>query len=168
MCRRVSGMFEAKHRPDGRKHEHPAAAGPVQRGQPLVLDDVAGEVDQDRSQGGLGSPIRDLPDGRDRHPLRAVPGDPPTDSMAEAPLRSVQMTRVAAEITRNARGQRRRSVPDRKNSLPSPRTPASTLSEGSARAWGTRNSLVETPKPGRIVNIAGGGRRQAPIWEMSG
>ena len=37
------------------------------------------------------------------------------DNGVQAPIRSVQMTRAAAEITRNARGQRRRSVPDRKN-----------------------------------------------------
>ena len=30
------------------------------------------------------------------------------------------------------------------------------------------NSLAEMPKPGRIENIADGGRQRAVIWELSG
>ena len=76
--------------------------------------------------------------------------------------------KVAAEITRNARGQRRRSVPDRDNA------PSRAYGRGlrrcpecSVMAWDAGNPLVETPKPGTIVNIADGGRQRAVIWQMS-
>ncbi len=32
------------------------------------------------------------------------------------------------------------------------------------RAWEAWNTLVETPKPGRIENIAGDGRQREVIW----
>jgi hypothetical protein len=76
------------------------------------------------------------------------------------------MTRAAAEITGNAREQRRRSVPDRKNA-PS-RAHGRGLRrcpEGSVTAWDAWNAIVETPRPDGIVNIAetlrpaGGGAR---------
>ena len=35
-------------------------------------------------------------------------------------------------------------------------------------AWDTWNSLGATPKPGKVINIADGGRQRAVIWEMSG
>ena len=39
--------------------------------------------------------------------------------------------------------------------------------EGSARGWDAGKPLASTPKPGRIVNIAVGGRQRRSIWEMS-
>ena len=39
-------------------------------------------------------------------------------------------------------------------------------SPDSARARDAVNSLVKTPRSGRIGNIAGGGRQREGIWEM--
>jgi hypothetical protein len=54
----------------------PAKAGPAQRREALVADDATGEAHQDRGEGCLDSPVRDLPDGGGRHPSWPVPGHP--------------------------------------------------------------------------------------------
>lgn len=100
-------------------------------GTALVVEDAAGEAHQDRGQGGVGCAVRGVPDGRGRYPSLAVPGDPRGDSTAKVPIGSVQMTRVVADITRNARGRGRWSVSDRKHGPAwTPRTRASTMSGG--------------------------------------
>jgi len=137
-------------------------------GEAMVADDAEGEAHQDRGQGSVQRPLRSVPDGGGRHPSRAVPGDPRTDSPPEAPIRSVQMISVSAEITQNARGQRRRSTHDRENA-PS-RAHGSGLRrclEGSGRAWDAGKYLVETPQHGILAKIAGGGRQREVIWEIS-
>jgi len=78
------------------------------------------------------------------------------------------MTRDAAEITRNARGQRRRSVPDRENVPPRPTDAGFDAVRKASQGLGTPEiRLKKRPKPGRVVNIAGGSRQRAVIWKMS-
>ncbi len=40
--------------------------------------------------------------------------------------------------------------------------------KGSAGVWDAGNSLVETPKRGRIMNMADSGRQRAVKWEIPG
>jgi len=78
------------------------------------------------------------------------------------------MTTGAAEITQNARGQRRRSVPNGEN-VPSGACGRGLrhCSQGSARVWGVENLLVEAPRRNMILGTADGSRQRAVIWEMS-
>ena len=78
------------------------------------------------------------------------------------------MNRFAAEITRNARGRRRRSVPDRENVPSRPTDAGFDAVRKAPQVLGTPEiRLPKRPKPGSIVNIAGGGRQRAVIWGMS-
>jgi hypothetical protein len=62
------------------------------------------------------------------------------------------MTRDAAEITRNARGQRRRSVPDRENVPPRPTDAGFDAVRKASQGLGTPEiRLKKRPKPGRVV-----------------
>src|SRR5262249_23276844 len=52
-----------------------ADAGDAQADQGLVTDDLEGQADQDRREGGEPRPLCYLPDGRGRHRTANVPGD---------------------------------------------------------------------------------------------
>ena len=80
-------------RPGLQPGQLPATIGPAAGREALVADDLAGEVDQDRGEGGLDGPLRGLSDGGGGSPAWAVPGDPRTDSATQTPVRSVQMNR---------------------------------------------------------------------------
>jgi len=53
-----------------------SAGSVAQSGAALVVDDVAGETNQDRSQGGVPCPEGGLPDGGSGGTTRVVPGHP--------------------------------------------------------------------------------------------
>jgi hypothetical protein len=53
----------------------PAHAGDPRADQGLVADDLEGQSDQGRREGGGPRPLCHLPDGRGRHPAANVPGD---------------------------------------------------------------------------------------------
>ena len=55
--------------------QFPAHAGDARADQELVADELEGEADQDRRQGGEPWPLCRLSDGRGRHPSANVPGD---------------------------------------------------------------------------------------------
>src|ERR1035437_4318011 len=81
------------------------------------------------------------------------------------------MMRAAAEITGNTRGQRRWSGSDGEKRHPEP-TDAGfdavrMVPKGFERREFARNLLDGTPKPGKIVSIAGDGRHREVIWIMS-
>jgi len=79
------------------------------------------------------------------------------------------MNRFAAEITRNARGRRRRSVLDRENVPSRPTDAGFDAVRKAPQGLGTPGiRLPKRPKPGRIVNIVDDGRQREVIWEMSG
>ena len=83
-------------------------------GDPLGVDDAAGEAHQDRSEGRHSRPIRHFPDppayrqwagGRGRRASKTVPGDPEAHSTAaDYPRRC----RDDGENRRDSRGMRRR------------------------------------------------------------
>lgn len=78
------------------------------------------------------------------------------------------MTRVAAEITGDARGQRRRSYSDRKDApLQANECGLRRCSGDSARVCGLVNSLVEVRGRDNIMETADGGRQREVIREMS-
>jgi hypothetical protein len=53
----------------------PTDAGDARADQRLVADELEGEADQDRREGGEQWPLRRLPDGGSRHPPANVPRD---------------------------------------------------------------------------------------------
>src|SRR5262249_3982928 len=55
--------------------QFPAHAGDAGADQGLVADELEGEVDQDRREGGEPRPLCRLPDGRGRHRTANVPRD---------------------------------------------------------------------------------------------
>src|SRR5215813_10972436 len=55
--------------------QFPAHAGDAGADQGLVADDLEGQADQDRREGGEPRPLCYLPDGRGRHRTANVPGD---------------------------------------------------------------------------------------------
>ena len=108
-------------------------------------------------------------EGRGRHPSWGVPGDLGEDSAVATATGGVKITTGAAEITPNTRRQRGRSVPAGENALSGACGHGlRCLSASSTTAWGVENALVKASKLGRIVNVAGDGRQQKCIWEMSG
>ena len=137
-----------------------------------VPDDATGQARQDRGEGCVRCPVHRLPDGGGGDPPKAVPGDPRTDSTAEASLRSVQMMGCSAGIAAEGWEQRRRSVLNRENApFHAPERLLRSHPKASARVWSTWNSstwnsLAEKPRPGRIVSIVGGGRQREAIREI--
>ena len=59
--------------------ELPPVVGAAETRQALVVDDAAGEADQDRREGGDAREVRHLPDGRGCRAQATVPGDPGAD-----------------------------------------------------------------------------------------
>jgi hypothetical protein len=59
--------------------QFPAHASDTRADRGLVADQLEGEADQDRREGGEPRPLHRLPDGRGRHPTADVPGDSATD-----------------------------------------------------------------------------------------
>src|SRR5271163_2124965 len=69
----------------------PAAGGAAPIGASLDIDDAAGEIDQDRGEGGSPFPEDHLPDGGSGGAERVVPDDFGTDWTAEITSRSNRM-----------------------------------------------------------------------------
>src|SRR5438309_10994362 len=75
-------------------------------GAGLVADELEGEADQDRREGGEPRTLRRLPNGGGRHPTTNVPGDSAADrGTAAAPTTRASMKRLM--VTRSSAIDRR-------------------------------------------------------------
>jgi hypothetical protein len=76
--------------------------------QGLVADELEGEADQDRREGGEPRTLCRLPNGGDRHPTKNVPGDSAADrgttaaATTRASMKRLIVTRSSAIDGRNA------------------------------------------------------------------
>jgi hypothetical protein len=73
--------------------------------QGLVADELEGEAEQDRREGGEPRTLRRLPNGGGRHPTTNVPGDSAADrrttaaATTRASMKRLIVTRVQAQST---------------------------------------------------------------------
>ena len=88
--------------------QFPADSGDAGADQGLVIDELEGEADQDRREGGEQWPLRRLPDGGSRHPPANVPRDfaahrgATAAATARASMKRLIVTRSSAIDRRNA------------------------------------------------------------------
>src|SRR5712671_116516 len=86
-----------------------ADAGDAGADQGLVADELEGEADQDRREGGEPRTLCRLPNGGGRHPTTNVPGDTAADrgttaaATTRASMKRSIVTRSSAIDRRNAR-----------------------------------------------------------------
>src|SRR5271155_2120585 len=85
----------------------PAAGGAAKNGASLDIDDVAGETDQDRGEGGSPFPADNFPDGGSGGAERVVPGHSGRDWASAIGSRVVRMK---ADHGKNTSQQRRRCL----------------------------------------------------------
>src|SRR5262249_39069021 len=137
--------------------QFPAHAGDAGADQGLVADDLEGQADQDRREGGEPRPLCYLPDGRGRHRTANVPGDFAADRGATAAA-------TTSASMRRSMDMRSRATDRRSASKCQGKWPDQTLDQ----ALGLPEVLVAVGTSRLSCKRAGKTRTLMPLWDSSG